>query len=115
MTQPTPEPQPREWECLDFRRYEKKTLQGFGKFRHAPTGLEIVDCPIHQKNGRRWINFPAKQFEKNGEKAWTPIVEIQDRDQREIFQRDALHALNRFLMSPAYQQRRRQTKETNTR
>lgn len=95
------------WKCLDFRRFEKNTLQGFGRFQHVETGVTVNDCPVHMKNGKRWISFPAAPYEKDGAKVWKPIVEIPSRPQHDTFQADALAALNRFLMSPEYQQRRR--------
>jgi hypothetical protein len=109
MNQPQPAPAGvNEWKCIDFRRHEKKTLQGFARLRHEPTGIVINDCPVHQKDSKRWISLPARpyQTEKDGPTKWIPLVEIPDRDQQRNFQDDALAALNAYLRSPEYRGRR---------
>lgn len=101
---PRPAPQTLEWRCLDFRRFSKETLQGFAKLHHPRTGITIHDCPVHQKAGRRWINFPARRYTPapGQPDEWTPVVEIKSKEARETFQREALAALNQFLASPDY-------------
>lgn len=108
QTTEAPRPAPAAWRCINFRRYQKETLQGFATFGHASTGLVIHDCPVHQKGGKRWINFPARSYTKPDTAApeWLPVVEIPAKGHREQFQREALLALNLYLMSPEYRRRR---------
>lgn len=111
MTAPRPNPAaapaaPLQWVCSEFRRHQKGSLQGFGRFQHRGTGITINDCAIHERNGRRYVNFPAKAYEKDGATSYAPLVEIRDKGQAEAFQRAALAALNLYLKSPQYQRQR---------
>jgi hypothetical protein len=42
-------------------RSVKNTLRGF--FTVAfPSGLIIRDCMLHEKNGKRWVSLPAREY-----------------------------------------------------
>lgn len=81
-------------------------MQGFARFQHRETGITINDCAIHERNNRRYVNFPAKAYQKDGATSYAPLVEIRDKSQLESFQRAALAALNLYLKSPQYQRQR---------
>lgn len=51
-------------EIVDFKQHAKNTLQGFLTIRLTTTGLEIRDLALHQKNGNRWLQLPAKPYKK---------------------------------------------------
>ena len=48
-------------EITKFRKYEKNTLQGFMSILMTGIGLEIRDCTVHQKEGKKWIGLPSKR------------------------------------------------------
>jgi hypothetical protein len=63
----------------------KNTLRGFFDVE-LPSGLKLNGCQLHEKNDRRWIGLPAREWAKpDGSKSWTPMVEIPDRDARDKF------------------------------
>ena len=81
----------------DFRKHEQNTLQGFLSIRFPLMGLEISDVALHQKNGKRWFQLPAKPFTKpDGSKGWNYILSFYEKPQYEKFQEMALKALDDF-------------------
>ena len=88
-------------ELLKFRKFSKNTLQGFADFLITPPGIEVRDCPVHEKEGRRWVNFPAQEFEgRDGTKSWAPYVKFPDRDDYQIFNKAAVEALAAEVTNP---------------
>lgn len=83
--------------CINLRRYEKNTLQGFADLELVNTGLVLRDCTWHKKDGKEWVSFPAKAYKTaTGDTAWQPLVEFaQDAQQaREQFRKQALEAIH---------------------
>jgi hypothetical protein len=81
----------------DFKKYEKHTLHGFLSVR-TTDGLVIKEVCLHEKNGRRWLSMPARQFKRDdGSVGWTPMVEFADDAARARFQASALAALDAYL------------------
>ncbi len=67
-------------EIADFRQFEKNTLKGFITARLTTVGLEIRDIAVHERDGQRWIQLPAKPFEKtDGGKGWNYIVSFYEK------------------------------------
>lgn len=46
----------------------KGTLLGFADIFVPKWGVEIYGLTYHQKDGKRWVNFPSREYEKDGEK-----------------------------------------------
>jgi len=83
-------------EIVEFRAYVKNTLQGFLTVR-VPSGWEIRDITLHEKNGKRWISMPAKSYKKeDGTEAWVLIVRLPDQHRWEAFQNAVLRAMNDY-------------------
>jgi hypothetical protein len=82
----------------DFRPAEKNTLQGFLTAHLTQSGLEIKDVAVHSRDGKRWIQLPAKPFEKpDGSKGWNYIVSITPKERYHQFQESTLEALDAFI------------------
>jgi len=81
---------------LAFREYRKNTLQGFAEVE-LPSGMRIRDLSLHERNGERWIAYPAKQFTKeDGSQGWLNLVYFADRKVNGEFQKSVLAALDAF-------------------
>jgi hypothetical protein len=83
--------------CLRFRAFKKNTLLGFADLELTRVGLILRDCTLHEKNGKRWIGFPAKSFTgQDGESKWTPLIEFAEGagEARKQFQQQALEAIH---------------------
>jgi hypothetical protein len=85
----------------------KGALRGFVDLELQPSGLVLHGCTLMESNGRRWIGLPARPqlhqdgsaviSPKTGKPAWTPIIEIKGREEKERFQTAALVAVDKLL------------------
>jgi len=83
--------------CLRFCPYQKNTLRGFADLELVRTGLVLRDCPVHEKNGKEWVAFPARSYQdKDGNTQWQALIEFAEgaREAREQFQRQAIEAIH---------------------
>jgi hypothetical protein len=63
----------------NFKRLQKNTLQGVFDLELPFGGIILRGCCLHEKEGRRWIGWPAKPYEKqDGAKSWSNIVDFVD-------------------------------------
>ena len=84
-------------ECTKFKSHESGCLQGFADFYVEKWGLEINGCSLYMKDGKRWINFPSKEFtNQEGEKAYAPLVKFRERDQMDKFSDSAKVAIDKY-------------------
>lgn len=84
-------------EIIDFRTHRKNTLEGFATIRLTKVGMEIRDMAFHQKNGKRWLQLPAKPYSKpDGSKGWSYIISFYEKDKYNQFQAVALEALDAY-------------------
>ena len=56
----------------------KNTLKGAFTLCIGP--IEIKSMMVHEKAGKRWIQFPSKSYVKNGETKYVPLLTIPDKD-----------------------------------
>jgi hypothetical protein len=79
------------------RKINKGALIGFFDFA-LPSGMKLNGCTLLEKDGKRWIGLPSKEWTKaDGTKGWVPIVEIPDRADRDKFTALVLPAAERAL------------------
>lgn len=68
------------------KKLEKGTLRGFCDLE-LPSGLIIRGAMLFEKNGKRWVGFPSKEWTKaDGTKGYSPLLEFADRDVSDKFQ-----------------------------
>ena len=85
-------------EITKFRKYEKNTLQGFMSILMTGIGLEIRDCTVHQKDGKKWIGLPSRPYEKeDGTTGYSYIVKFVDKDKYFQFQESVIKELDKYL------------------
>lgn len=85
-------------EVKAFKEFEKNTLQGFATLFLPAVGLQIKDCTIHMKDGKRWVSLPAKPYQKeDGSQSYAYIVSFPDRNDYGTFQEQALRAIDAFM------------------
>jgi hypothetical protein len=79
------------------KRVSKGSLRGFFDLE-MPSGLTIRGAMLFEKDGRRWIGLPSREWIKpDGTKAYQPIVEIPDREARDKFNAAVLPLAERAL------------------
>jgi hypothetical protein len=93
--------------CTKFAAIEKGSLLGFADLV-LDSGLILHDVMLLESNGKRWVNLPSKQQldasknprrGDNGKPLYTPVVSIPDRARRDLFNVQALEAIDAFRSS----------------
>ncbi len=89
--------------CLAWRPCERHTLKGFADFYISAISLSVKDCAIHERNGKAWVQLPAKpRLDKDrnlvrdphtGKIEYTKILGFEDRAQADAFRDAAIAAL----------------------
>jgi len=76
----------RSFKITNPRRLGKNTLVGAFDLE-MPSGLKINGVMLFEKNSKRWINFPSKEWVKpDGTKSYSPLLEFASRDVADHFQ-----------------------------
>jgi len=57
----------------------------------------IKEIVIFEKNGGRWISFPQRTYEKNGEKKYYSLNSFSSGEVFDKFQKQVLQALDEYL------------------
>ena len=84
-------------ECTKFKEYENGFLKGFADFYIDKWGVEINGCSVFEKDGRGWINLPAKEYLNDaGEKKFAPFLWFRDDKLKKVFDENMIIALNKF-------------------
>jgi hypothetical protein len=88
-----------------FTPRRSNTLVGFCTVVVPELHLRVFDCPVHEKNGKRWISLPAKPLVDrdgvvkrgdNGKIIYIPVLEFTDRPTREAFSDRVIATLLEF-------------------
>ena len=90
----------RDLTISNWKAHEKNTLRAFLSLT-LPSGIILHNCALHEKNGKRWIGLPSRQYTKDdGAVSYSPLIEFTNDDARRRFQAAALEAVDRFAEVP---------------
>ena len=68
----------------------KNSLLGFFDLE-MPSGLIVCGAMLFEKNGKRWVGFPSKEWTKqDGTKGYNPLLEFASREISDKFQAQVL-------------------------
>lgn len=80
-----------------FRPFTKNTLKGFLTIQLPDAGLILKECPWHEKDGKEWVGFPAREFTgQDGSRKWQNLIEFAQGFDRDGWQRDAVKAAHEY-------------------
>jgi len=90
-----------KYNVTDWKIYSKNSLRGFFTLQLLDYGLEIRDCMLHEKNGNRWVSFPAKpmlsngslMYNENGKAQYSFILNFYDKNKYNEMQSEVLNIL----------------------
>jgi hypothetical protein len=91
--------------CTAWKPFERNTLKGFADLWLRAVRLNIRNCALHEKNGRRWVQLPAKpQLDKDrnlvrgedGKIRYAKVIEFDSREVADRFNAAALKAIEDF-------------------
>lgn len=92
-------------ECTHYTDLNKGSLLGFATIHVPSWNLVFSGLAVFQKDGRRWINFPSKEYQnKDGETKYMPYVRFTDRDVNDRFVKSALTAIDKFCAAQQVQE-----------
>jgi hypothetical protein len=75
----------------------KHTLVGSFDLQ-MPSGLVVRGAMLFEKTGKRWVNFPSKEWVKSdGTKSYSPLLEFSSREVNDRFQQQVLPLAERVL------------------
>jgi hypothetical protein len=83
-------------EILTFKKFIKGALCGWVDLTLPAIGLTLHSLGLFEKDGRRWLGLPQREYEAGGERKFAAVAEFIDRAANERFQRAALTALDAF-------------------
>ena len=84
-------------ECTNFKSYQKGSLQGFADIFVPAWGVEIKGLSLFMKDGKRWITFPAKEYENtSGEKKFIPYINFQNKEYMYGFAKQTKEAIDKW-------------------
>ena len=86
-------------ECIRYTPINKNTCLGIAGIFVPKWGLEIYGLTLHQKDGKKWINFPSSMYEKDGEKKYAPYFRLRDADSYNRFCTAVKEAIEKFVAS----------------
>jgi len=84
-------------ECTTFRSHQSGALLGFFDLWVPKMGLEFKGCTLYQKNGRKWISLPTREYKgDDGEKKYVPVVRFREKGHADAFCTLAITAIDEF-------------------
>jgi hypothetical protein len=76
----------------------KDSLRGFFDLE-TRSGLIVRGAMLFEKNGKRWVGFPSKEWTKqDGTKGYNPLLEFASREISDKFQAAVLPLAERALL-----------------
>lgn len=82
-----------DFECIKFTPYDKGSLKGFADIRVPKMGMTFYGFTVHEKNDQKWVAFPSRSYEKDGETKWLPYFKFDNQTHQEEFKKKALEAI----------------------
>ena len=83
------------------KAFTKNTLIAFVDFTILEVGLTIKGSTIHEKEGKRWVGMPAREYTTEEGRKWVPVIEFDSKESR--------YALNDSLLAATEGFQARQT------
>jgi len=76
-------------ECIKYIPVNKGHCLGYANLYVSTWDLEIFSVGLYQKEGKRWVSFPSRLYEKNGEKKSLPYLRFRSPDTYARFIKEA--------------------------
>lgn len=83
---------------IEYKQINKGSLLGsMSILMDEWGGLVIREVLLFQKDGKRWLNFPSKTYEKDGKTEYFYYLRFSDKIKHEEWQQKALKALQDYV------------------
>lgn len=84
-------------ECLKYKPINKGGLVGFADLYFKNLDLEVFGCALHQKDGKRWVSLPCKEYIEplSGEKKFISVMRFRNKTHYDLFVKLAKEAIEK--------------------
>lgn len=84
-------------ECIRYTPVNKGSLVGYADLYVVKWDFEIFGCQLYQKDGKRWVNFPSKEYQdkQTGEKKYSFVNRFRNKNNFEAFTKSAKEAIEK--------------------
>ena len=92
------EPVKNAMRVVSLRRLERGESMKAVLSLETASGIRLIDCIFHERNGSKWVSMPAKSYTKDdGGTAWIPLIDFSSRAVRDAFVKQAVTAVEKYL------------------
>jgi DNA-binding cell septation regulator SpoVG len=78
------------------KAFSKNTLIAFVDFTILDVGLTVKGSTVHEKEGKRWVGMPAREYTTDEGRKWVPIIEFDSKESRHALNDSVLAAFEAF-------------------
>ena len=86
------------FECVRYSPINKSSCLGVATVFIPKWNVELSGVSLHQKEGKRWVNLPARVVEENGEKKYYPYVKFRERENKDKFCEKIKDAIDVYIL-----------------
>lgn len=84
-------------ECTAYKQVGKGMVLGYASVFVEKWGIEIFNITVFQKDGKRWISFPTREYEdEDGKKKYIPHIRFKNTAHMDLFTNRVLSAIEKF-------------------
>jgi hypothetical protein len=90
--------------CVQYRPHLRGTVRAWCDLALTNTGLVLIDCGWHVRDGQEWVSLPARSYVgPDGVRRWQALVEFIEgaTKERAQFQKQALEAVHAIAEAAA--------------
>ena len=73
------------FKCVRYSPVNKSTCLGVATIEVPKWGVEISGISLHQKDGKRWVNLPARIVDDGVEKKYYQYIKFSEKDHKDKF------------------------------
>ncbi len=85
-----------KFKCTKYKALRSGMLVASVSILVEKLSLQIHDIAIFEKDGRRWMSFPSKVYEKDGKKNYLAYIHFTDKKMDEKFKEAVLNCVKEY-------------------
>lgn len=81
----------------NYRDWVSGSVRGMFNIEFPEIGMIIKDLRFMETDGKNWIAYPNKEFQKGGQKQWMNYIAFNTPEQKEAMQDKIMEALSKMV------------------
>lgn len=77
---------------IQYKPVDKGATKGYITLFVPKWELTIYNITLYEKDGKMWISFPSKSYEKDGQTKWFSFMRFEKPEQMEAFSAQVINA-----------------------